>query len=60
MADVQNAGEATERVLQTEPRTMAAPDVRDHLVTLDALRGIAIWAVVTHHMLSHWEGLWGR
>jgi peptidoglycan/LPS O-acetylase OafA/YrhL len=38
---------------------MAATDVRDHLVTLDALREIAIWAVVTHHMLSPWEGAVG-
>jgi peptidoglycan/LPS O-acetylase OafA/YrhL len=31
------------------------PDVRAHLVTLDAVRGIAIWAVVTHHMLASWR-----
>ena len=39
-----------------EPKTMHTSDTRDHLVGLDALRGIAIWAVVMHHLLSRWRG----
>jgi peptidoglycan/LPS O-acetylase OafA/YrhL len=59
MPGVAGTGEAGSEALGTEPRTIAAPDVREHLVTLDSLRGIAIWAVVTHHMLSHWQGALG-
>jgi hypothetical protein len=35
MAAVRSAGEATKGTARVEPHTIAAPDVRDHLVTLD-------------------------
>lgn len=37
-----------------EPETYEASDVRDHLVELDALRGIAILGVVGGHLASQW------
>lgn len=40
---------------QAEPETYKVNDTRDHLIELDALRGIAILGVVTAHVTGQWQ-----
>lgn len=42
-----------------EPETYRTPDVRDHLVEFDALRGIAILGVLIAHLVGQWKTYMG-